>query len=129
MSEAEWEYVARSDPKSDHSLEGNDTAVAAYKASRKGGPRLVGQKKPNAFGLHDMLDNVSEWVEDCFHSRDEGEAPTDGSAWTGICSYRVIRGGSNEDAADSIRASKRGLAPAKFKQKTVGFRVARTLNP
>jgi formylglycine-generating enzyme required for sulfatase activity len=49
--------------------------------------------KPNAFGLYDMLGNVFEWLEDCFHDSYEG-APADGSAWTtGACRpQRAARG-------------------------------------
>ena len=74
---------------------------------RRGGSRLrwlrqpvgwygtsVGSFKPNAFGLYDMVGNVWQWVQDCYHD-DYNGAPTDGSAWTsGNCSRRVVRGGS-----------------------------------
>jgi formylglycine-generating enzyme required for sulfatase activity len=54
----------------------------------------VGSKKPNAFGLYDMMGNAWEWNEDCWYANYDG-APKDGSAWTaGDCSQRVSRGGS-----------------------------------
>lgn len=54
---------------------------------------VVGMYKPNAFGLYDMIGNVSEWVEDCDHENYEG-APTDGSAWISEKCYMRSRKGS-----------------------------------
>src|SRR5689334_11194399 len=55
----------------------------------------VGSFAANGFGLYDMVGNVREWTEDCYHDTYSG-APTDGSAWIegGNCYDRVVRGGS-----------------------------------
>ena len=53
----------------------------------------VGSFKSNRFGLYDMLGNVWEWVQDCWHDDYVG-APGDGSAWEeSECAGRVARGG------------------------------------
>jgi formylglycine-generating enzyme required for sulfatase activity len=87
----------------------------------------VGAFKPNAFGLHDMLGNVSEWVEDCYNKSYEG-APTDGRAWTTTeCSRRVIRGGNWSHSSAGVRTGNRNGDPPSLQNMIVGFRVARTL--
>ena len=89
----------------------------------------VGVYEPNAFGLHDTLGNVWEWVEDCWHDDYDG-APRDGSAWTwgGDCGRRVVRGGSWGNAPTTLRSAYRSWGDAGVRDYNVGFRVARTLD-
>jgi formylglycine-generating enzyme required for sulfatase activity len=88
----------------------------------------VGSFKPNAFGLYDMVGNVFEWVEDCWHDNYNG-APTDDSAWIegGTCGARVIRGGAWISLPDALRAADRSGGPSVIRLNDLGFRVGRTL--
>ena len=91
----------------------------------------VGAFKPNAFGLHDMHGNVSEWVEDCWH-HNYTDAPSDGSAWATACTdvgLRVVRGGSWNGSSWVIRAAVRDGYTTDHRNNGLGFRVARTLSP
>lgn len=87
----------------------------------------VGSHAPNAFGLHDMLGNVWEWVEDC-HALTYSVAPTDGTAFVHDgCRKRVSRGGAWNNMPQWVRVSYRyGLEPDR-RSNNLGFRVARDL--
>ena len=141
LTESEWEYAARAGTSTRYwwgDLVGRGNANCDGCGTQWDGKQTApaGSFKPNAFGLHDMLGNVLEWVEDCWHDRYTG-APTDGTAWTVNCTdtSRGLRGGSwfyysvNARSADRNcnYADVRDPGYADFRIGDYGFRVARTL--
>ncbi len=152
-SEAEWEYAARAGTRTarywGESASGQcgyaNGADAAVKRRDSDWPWAVaecsdgyartapaGSFEPNAFGLHDVLGNAWEWVEDCWHGNYD-DAPSNGDAWLGghggECSRRVLRGGSwNFDPKD-LRAAYRVSVDTGSWLNYFGFRVARTFTP
>jgi formylglycine-generating enzyme required for sulfatase activity len=81
----------------------------------------------NAFGLHDLAGNVSEWVADCWHASYR-RAPTDGEAWVNPgCRSRVMRGGSWASGPAQVRSAWRLSADADTTNARLGFRVVREL--
>ena len=149
-SEAEWEYAARAGTTGrytwgDHPERACEGANVFDAAALRGRPQFkggvapcddghagvapVGSHAANAFGLHDMIGNVWEWVEDCLHTNFQG-APADGSAWTdNNCDRHVIRGGSWHYVPEGLRSASRLRGTATFRFNDLGFRVARTLAP
>ena len=90
----------------------------------------VGTFAANPFGLFDMLGNVWEWVEDCWHDSYQG-APSDARAWTssGDCGRRVVRGGSWQQLCRGTSGLARAAgAPPPTGSVHQGFRVSRTLD-
>lgn len=64
-AEFEWEYAARAGAQDDISWSNiRATAVTADTHTH-----AVGEKKPNTWGLYDMLGNVWEWVEDYYNEK------------------------------------------------------------
>ncbi len=91
------------------------------------GPAPVAQGAANAWGLRDLVGNVAEWVEDCWHDSYR-RAPGDGSAWVNPgCRQRVVRGASWASGPEQARAAFRQPAAATTTNPRVGFRVARDL--
>jgi len=64
-TEFEWEYAARAGAKDDISW----TDIRASAVLGGANPSAVGQKKPNAWGLYDMLGNVWEWTQDYYNEK------------------------------------------------------------
>lgn len=91
------------------------------------GPAPVASFKPNAYGLHDMAGNVSEWVADCWHAGYR-RAPATGAAWVNPgCRTRMYRGGSWASAPEQVRAAWRSAGGTDITNARVGFRVVRQL--
>jgi len=131
-SEAEWEYAVRAGTETAYWW-GNE--VGRNRANCDGcgsewdntSTSPVDAFKPNPFGLHDMVGNVWEWVEDCWHGNYEG-APTDGAPWTsGECKSRVLRGGSWNDVPRYVRSANRFRNWPAWRDFNVGFRLAQDL--
>ncbi|MHC4368260.1 MAG: SUMF1/EgtB/PvdO family nonheme iron enzyme, partial [Planctomycetota bacterium] len=87
----------------------------------------VGQKKPNAWGLYDMLGNASEWCSDLFDLRSiyKNTRKNDSSVLTQN-SYRVYRGGCWLEEARSCRSASRGFWSQDDSSDVLGFRVVYT---
>lgn len=132
-SEAEWEFAARAGTTARY-IDGADLQAlgrhAWYDANSGGMPHSVGEKAANAFGLHDVLGNVLEWVEGDWHDSFRG-TPVNGPLWPeGVdrAAIRVFRGGSWRSAARDCRVGSRVWSPG-VRDPSLGFRVARSLPP
>ena len=91
------------------------------------GPAPVRSYRANAFGLHDVPGNVSEWVADCWHDSYR-RAPVDGRAWFNPgCRTRVVRGGSWASSPAQTRSAWRLGSDANTTNARVGFRVVREI--
>ncbi len=135
-TEAQWEYAARAGTstglnsgKELTTQEGtcrNLDELAWYLGNSGKHTHRVGQKKPNAWGLHDMHGNVFEWCGDWYGDTLSGgvdpKGPDSGS-------YRVYRGGGwSGDAADCHVALRNYYNPMDA-DLGIGFRVARSSVP
>lgn len=94
---------------------------------RHWGPAPTGSYSANAFGLHNMAGNVSEWVADCWHDSYR-RAPSDGQAWINPgCRTGVVRGGSWASSPAQTRSAWRLGSDIDTTTSRVGFRVVREI--
>jgi formylglycine-generating enzyme required for sulfatase activity len=68
----------------------------------------VGQKKPNAWGLYDMLGNVAEWTLDQYDVQWYSKVKDNDPFLRAVTRYpRTVRGGSYRDPSTELRPSQR----------------------
>lgn len=110
-TEAEWQFACQSGSKAIRYDELDE--IAWYKDNSEGTTHEVGQKKPNSFGIYDMLGNVWEWCSDVYDETVYG-------------TYRIFRGGGWCDHKRSVMATTRRRShPVSFKIDDLGFRIAK----
>lgn len=125
-TEAEWEFAARGGNNSKgyiYSGSNNVDEVAWYK-DNKGTTQyhLVGQKRANELGLHDMSGNVSEWCLDHYDENFYKRSPENNPINYGIME-KVIRGGHSLGYSNQSRVTFRDYSFSMNSSSDIGFRV------
>jgi formylglycine-generating enzyme required for sulfatase activity len=145
-TEAEWEYAGSATT----FYFGNDTVelgkYAWYKKNSGNKFQKSGLKLPNAWGLYDMLGNVSEWTLDHYNEKallQLADTCSDPFAQVNAARYpKVLRGGSFADDATQLRSANRTKSEAIWNRRDpqipkskwwlteggfIGFRIIRPL--
>lgn len=138
-TEAEWEYFARAGTQTAfyagnlaptrtecEPIDPDLDEVAWFCGNAGGATHPVGRRKPNAWGLHDTIGNVSEWVWDWNfgdYSDQDVEDPLGPSKGAG----RSTRGGSWLSLGRECRAANRGYENPEDRKDSLGLRPVRSL--
>lgn len=122
-TESEWEYAARAGTTTPRY--GDADAIAWTDGNSKLEPQPVGGKKPNGWGLYDMLGNAFEWVHDWQGAYPPGTVTDPVGPPSG--ENRTFRGGSfRHPDVESRAAFRNGYGPSN-QVEFIGFRCARSL--
>lgn len=155
-SEAEWEYACRAGSETRYYFGDDDTQLSDYAwyGDNSGKSQLdtlkllkteennyssilstnncqthvIGEKKPNDWGLYDMHGNVWEWCEDDWHNNYHN-APQDRIPWCEnqihekASTFKVLRGGSWLNSSLDCCSTYRLYNLPKFRRTTIGIRL------
>ena len=150
-TEAEWEYACRAGTINVFGF-GNDQNqlkdYAWYEANSDGETHEVGKKKPDPWGIYDMLGNVCEWVYDFYspttYKESAVKSPAVNPKGPKTGNVHVARGGDYSCSIGELRCAGRLFEekwwrsgdPQIPKSKWwlpsmdfIGFRIARSVDP
>ncbi len=141
-TEAEWEYAASGGLAGKKYPWGNTiNPNRANYAGHFGGITVVGKYRANGYGLYDVAGNVWEWCLDeyrgDFYTSSAAHNPLSGAPnikwlldnYTGVNSYRVVRGGSWLNIAPFVRVANRNLNTPTITIFNIGFRCVKSVSP
>jgi len=153
-TEAEWEYACRAGTTTAYFFGDDPSKLDQYAWFEKNSDfdssngdlkyQKVGTKKPNPWGLYDIIGNVCEWTLDQYEPRYQVPAGVADNPWVKATKPypHVVRGGSFDDPAEKLRSAARKFSGPEWKQqdpqlpksfwyltdaKFVGFRIVRPL--
>ena len=140
---AEWEFACRAESGNALYATDDDTGrdltnattdeylgtLAWYKSNSDDDVHPVGEKKPNVWGLYDMLGNAAEWVLDFYSNGDTYSGTFDQSGVTtepkgpNSGTYKAIRGGNRNGTASKVRCAAASYGYAYQSGSASGFRL------
>lgn len=125
-TEAEWEYACRAGSTTAYYY-GDDTELiddyAWHYDNSEERYHKVGEKKPNAWGLYDMLGNVSEWTldqyQDTAYAHIAATMTEEINPWIKPTRLhpRSVRGGSWDDDKEEARCAARIKSSMRWKER------------
>jgi len=131
-SETQWEYAARAGTTTDYFFGDDSSQLGEYAwyDENRGKTHPVGDnKKPNPWGIYDLLGNVWEWCGDDWHG-DYKQLPQDGiclnikhNSIKKLLRHCSVRGGSWFSDANDCRCGLRYWDLAGSRLKIIGCRV------
>ncbi len=124
-TEAEWEYACRAGTTTAFFF-GDDVArlgeYAWFRDNSEYVTHEVARKKPNPWGLYDMLGNVAEFCGD-FHAAAYSEGEQTDPMGPPLGTYRTLRGRAFNSKPMECRSAARGKLSSMTKGDYRGFRV------
>ncbi len=125
-TEAEWEYACKAGGNGPYYFSADSSSLdenAWYYDNSSDKYHEIGRKKPNPWGLYDMLGNVSEWTLDQYtkdaYARMVTEQAGEINPWIKPTRLhpRTVRGGSWDDDASEQRCTCRIPSSGKWKER------------
>ena len=134
-SEAEWEYACRAGsttpywfgeepPRDSPGYHGRYSTSEAAKGRYKKGMLPAFAFGPNAWGMLNMHTDVWEWCQDWYEEYPPAPLTDPIGRPSGV--LRVVRGGRWFFHNPLCRSANRGMLPPDYRDRNLGFRVART---
>jgi len=126
-TEAEWEYACRAGTLTAYAVGDDESLLKKYAVYSVSQTEICGSRFPSSWGLFDCHGNIFEWCYDWYGLYSSEKAvrdpigPAQGSS-------RVLRGGSFNSYAQSLRSADRDNSYPDGRGSYDGFRAARTYN-
>jgi sulfatase modifying factor 1 len=129
-TEGEWEYAARAGASNEYFWGDDMKAAGSFAVVDKGLSRVM-SRKPNSWGLYDMIGNAWEWCADRYAKDyyrvspgNDPHGPEDAKKYP----YRVVRGGAWNEYHWNLRCANRSYGEQFRRYQGLGFRICRSVH-